>query len=111
MAFGDAVEVIHGTPQYAGEGGWPTIRYFNWWTGYGGAGYLQKTPLSVCDELSDLGRLRAYIADKSDGSSSMASLALTGVLVSLCGIYFLYQRQKGNIDKGKKQAKEGKKRK
>jgi len=28
--------MIHGTPQNPGAGGWPTLRYFNTDTGYGG---------------------------------------------------------------------------
>lgn len=113
MASGDGVEVIHEMPQPAGDGGWPTIRYFNKGTGYGGAGYAQKTPLKVCEELGDLDRLRSYIADKSHESFSMSFMASIVVLASLClcGVYFLYRPQKGIIDKGKKKAKEAKKRK
>ena len=35
----------------AGQGGWPTVRYFNAETGYDGAPYKQKTSKSMCDEL------------------------------------------------------------
>lgn len=34
-----------------GSGGWPTIRYFNKKTGYGGAAYEKKTSMAMCDEL------------------------------------------------------------
>lgn len=57
MAFGDValsknqVRSIHGTDQGAGSGGWPTIRYFNKETGYGGKAYAKKTSKAMCDEL------------------------------------------------------------
>ena len=38
----------------AGQGGWPTVRYFNAETGYDGAPYKQKTSKSMCDELGDM---------------------------------------------------------
>jgi len=55
--FGDVllqknqVQSIHGTPQNPGAGGWPTVRYFNQKTGYGGKAYEQKTSQAMCDEL------------------------------------------------------------
>lgn len=54
VAFADVnlqEESIRGPPHNPGQGGWPTIRYFNKETGYEGAGYKQKTSKSVCDEL------------------------------------------------------------
>jgi len=45
------VRTIHGEDQGAGSGGWPTIRYFNKETGYGGKPYPKKTSSSMCDEL------------------------------------------------------------
>lgn len=57
MVFGDVslsknqVRTIHGTDQGAGSGGWPTVRYFNKETGYGGKPYVQKTKQAMCDEL------------------------------------------------------------
>lgn len=45
------MQTIHGTPQGAGQGGWPTVRYFNKDTGYGGKGYQKKTQQAMCDEL------------------------------------------------------------
>ena len=38
----------------AGQGGWPTVRYFNAQTGYDGAPYTKKTDKSMCDELGDM---------------------------------------------------------
>ena len=34
-----------------GAGGWPTVRYFNKETGYGGKPYPKKTDKAMCDEL------------------------------------------------------------
>ncbi len=31
-----------------GAGGWPTIRYYNKATGYGGGAYTQKTGQAMC---------------------------------------------------------------
>lgn len=110
---GDKVEVIHGTLQPAGEGGWPTIRYFNKGTGYGGAAYVQKLQMKMCEELGDLDRLRSYIAAKSQGSSNMTYIAAIGVFASLfsIGFYFLKRPLNTTNDKGKQKTKEGKKKK
>ena len=57
IAFGDVngasekIRTIAGTAQPVGKTGWPTIRYFNHQTGYGGAAYQQKITDKVCDEL------------------------------------------------------------
>jgi len=48
----------------AGQGGWPTVRYFNAETGVDGAPYEKKTSKSMCDELGDMEYMRAYINDK-----------------------------------------------
>ncbi len=45
----------------AGQGGWPTVRYFNTATGYDGAPYQKKTSKSMCDELGDMTYMRAYV--------------------------------------------------
>ena len=52
-----------GVPQNPGVGGWPTIRYYNAYTGLGGAPYARKTPHPVADELGHLGYLRSYIEE------------------------------------------------
>ena len=44
-----------------GNGGWPTIRYFNKDTGHDGAPYTQRTKDSVCDELGKVEYMRAYV--------------------------------------------------
>jgi len=45
------VRTIHGENQNPGSGGWPTVRYFNKETGYGGKAYQQRTDKAMCDEL------------------------------------------------------------
>jgi len=42
---------IAGPPHNPGQGGWPTIRYFNKDTGADGASYEKKTGMAVCSEL------------------------------------------------------------
>jgi len=55
--FGDVslsknqVRKIHDVDQNPGAGGWPTVRYFNKETGYGGKPYPKKTDKAMCDEL------------------------------------------------------------
>lgn len=57
VVFGDVslskhqVRTIHGEEQSPGAGGWPTVRYFNKETGYGGKPYAKKTDGAMCDEL------------------------------------------------------------
>jgi len=46
-----------------GAGGWPTIRYFNKDTGYGGKAYDKKTSKSMCDELGDETYMKAYVEE------------------------------------------------
>ena len=55
--------VIRGSPHNPGEGGWPTIRYFNKETGYAGGAYIKKTDKSMCDELGTLKAMTDYVAD------------------------------------------------
>lgn len=65
MSFGDinlSQEQIRGDHQ-PGAGGWPTIRYFNKETGYGGAPYTKKTSKSMCDELGDVEYMQAYVQE------------------------------------------------
>jgi len=55
-----------------GAGGWPTIRYFNKDTGYGGKAYTKKTDKSMCDELGDESYMRAYVEEA--GRTSLCSV-------------------------------------
>ena len=49
----------------AGSGGWPTIKYYNKKTGYGGAFYEQKTGGPVCSELLEDQYMEGYIKEAS----------------------------------------------
>jgi hypothetical protein len=67
VAFGDvnlqksAVREAFGTPQNPGKGGWPTIRYYNKETGYGGAAYEKITESAMCEELKDVQNMKNYV--------------------------------------------------
>lgn len=67
VAFGDvnlqkgAVREAFGTPQNPGAGGWPTIRYYNKDTGYGGAAYEKLTKSAMCEELKDVQNMKNYV--------------------------------------------------
>lgn len=75
MSFGDVdfsqenYQRPFGIDQGVGNGGWPTIRYFNKGTGYGGKGYKQKNHDEELDaELGKLENMRAYVEEKSGTS-------------------------------------------
>jgi hypothetical protein len=55
-----------------GQGGWPTIRYFNKETGYDGAPYDKKLPGAMCDVLKNLDNMRAYVTMAREGASDEA---------------------------------------
>ena len=57
------VGTIAGTPQNPGAGGWPTLRYFNTETGYGGQKYVQKTEKRICEEMKDPAMVKAWISE------------------------------------------------
>ena len=59
----DGVREAFGTPQNPGAGGWPTIRYYNKETGYGGAPYTKKTDKAMCEELKDIQYMQAYVEE------------------------------------------------
>lgn len=54
--------------QGPGDGGWPTIRYFNKGTGYGGKGYKQKEEEELDAELGKEENMRSYVVEKSGSS-------------------------------------------
>lgn len=58
-----------GAAHSPGAGGWPTIKYFNKETGYGGAPYVKKTNKPVCDELGSEEGMTAYILEASNLNS------------------------------------------
>lgn len=68
--------VIRGSPHNPGEGGWPTIRYFNKQTGYPGGAYIKKTDKAMCDELGTLQAMTDYIVDYA-GTSTCDILSLS----------------------------------
>merc|ERR1719161_37046 len=68
----DQVRDIHGEQQSPGAGGWPTIRYFNKETGYGGKPYPKKTDKAMCDELGDTSNMQAYVEEM--GGTSLCSI-------------------------------------
>jgi len=57
------VRESHGEAQNPGAGGWPTIRYFNKETGYGGKPYAKKTDGAMCDELGKVSAMQAYVQE------------------------------------------------
>jgi len=75
LAFGDValsknqVREIHGENQNPGAGGWPTIRYFNKETGYGGKAYPKKTSSAMCDELGPKENYMAEFVEEYGGVS------------------------------------------
>lgn len=75
MAFGDValsknqVRTIHGVEQSPGAGGWPTIRYYNKETGYGGAAYPKKTSAAMCDELGPKETYMQQFVEEQGGTS------------------------------------------
>jgi len=56
-----------------GAGGWPTVRYFNKETGYGGAAYVKKTDKSMCDELGEDDMMQGLVM--TAGKTSLCSIA------------------------------------
>lgn len=81
MAFGDVnlskdgVREIHGQAQSPGAGGWPTVRYYNKDTGYGGAPYPKKTQKKMCDELGDTEYMQLYVEEW--GNTSLCQIENT----------------------------------
>lgn len=81
MAFGDVnlskdgVREINGQAQSPGAGGWPTVRYFNKDTGYGGAPYPKKTQKKMCDELGDTEYMQLYVEEM--GKTSLCQIENT----------------------------------
>lgn len=75
VSFGDVdwseeqLSRVFGRDIGAGNGGWPTIRFFNKQTGYSGKGYQQKDQnLQLCDELGNEDTMQQYVEEKSGAS-------------------------------------------
>jgi len=75
VAFGDVslssdqVRKIGGEDQSPGAGGWPTVRYFNKETGYGGKAYAKKTSMAMCDELGPSHDYMQQFVEEAGGTS------------------------------------------
>jgi len=72
VIFAD-VNLASGGPRGSGQpgqGGWPTIRYYNKKTGKEGAGYVQKTTQPVCSELGPDGGDNLFLFIEEAGSTS-----------------------------------------
>ena len=71
---------IHGTDCQIALDGWPSMRYFNQDTGYGGKIYNKLTDERICTELSMTHNgeayyyMRKYVKDFSASSSGRAEL-------------------------------------
>lgn len=75
MSFGDIVlseAPIRGPPHNPGQGGWPTIRYFNKETGPEGGSYVKKTGDAMCTELGNQDYMSAYIEEA--GKTALCSV-------------------------------------
>jgi len=65
----DQVRTIHENDQSPGAGGWPTVRYFNKETGYGGRQYAKKTNKAMCDELGPKEEYMQEFIEEISGAS------------------------------------------
>merc|ERR1711998_527141 len=65
----EQVRESHGENQNPGAGGWPTIRYFNKGTGYGGKEYPKKTDKAMCDELGPKESYMQQYVEEQGGTS------------------------------------------
>lgn len=59
-------DAIRGPPHNPGQGGWPTIRYFNSETGVEGANYNKKTDQPMCTELGDDETMIGYVEEAGE---------------------------------------------
>lgn len=76
VAFGDVVlgeaPGFRGEPHNPGQGGWPTIRYFNEETGTTGGNYVKLTSDPMCTELGDRMKMIDYV--ESYGNTVLCGL-------------------------------------
>lgn len=54
---------MRGPPHNPGQGGWPTIRYYNHKTGLAGGSYKQKLAVPICQELRDNENMIDYVEE------------------------------------------------
>merc|ERR1712227_1193438 len=106
VVFGDValsknqVRTIHGTDQSPGAGGWPTVRYFNKETGYGGKAYEKKTDKAMCDEL---GPKEEYMAEFVEQFASLCDINDTSKGCSEQQVKFIEKSSGKTVDDLKKQ--------
>ena len=106
--FGDVslsknqVRKIHDVDQNPGAGGWPTVRYFNKGTGYGGAPYKQKTDKAMCDEL---GPKEDYMQQliEDEGGTSLCNINKTDKGCSDKQVKFIEKQKDKSADEIQKQ--------
>lgn len=88
-------QALRGPPHNPGQGGWPTIRYFNKETGLDGGSYIKKTDKAICDELGTIDAMTELVEDYGD-------IATCDILSGLgCD-----ERELGYIDKMKQNSLE-----
>lgn len=63
-----------GDPHNPGQGGWPTVRYFNSKTGVVGGNYRKVTPKAMCEELGNID----YMIDYVEGAATTVLCDLDG---------------------------------
>jgi len=75
VVFGDvnlSEQRISGPPHNPGQGGWPTIRYFNSTTGLDGGAYVQLEEVAICEELGKEEAMMGFIEEY--GNTSLCSV-------------------------------------
>lgn len=76
VAFGDVnlsnAPMFRGAPHMPGQGGWPTIRYYNEETGPDGGAYTKVTDMAMCSELLDRMHMIDYV--ESYGNTVLCDL-------------------------------------
>ena len=110
VSFGDvnlsenSVRSSHGTSQSPGAGGWPTVRYFNQATGYGGAAYTKRTSDPMCTELGP-GKpyLQEYI--ETAGTTALCSVATSDGCSDRQRTYVEKMKAKGDDEVAKQLAR------
>ncbi|KAL3936321.1 MAG: hypothetical protein SGBAC_008336 [Bacillariaceae sp.] len=64
--------MFRGAPHMPGQGGWPTIRYYNEETGPDGGAYTKVTDMAMCSELLDRMHMIDYV--ESYGNTVLCDL-------------------------------------
>ena len=94
------VRTINGENQNPGAGGWPTVRYFNTETGYGGKAYEKRTDKAMCDEL---GPKEEYMAEFVEQFASLCDVNDTSKGCSEQQVKFIDKSSGKTVDDMKKQ--------